>query len=61
MTLIEEQIILAKIKPNESKNKKLSIEDVHEQDNLPNPFEDLTLEELYYLREHMYLLEKIKI
>lgn len=34
--------------------------DAHEQDNIPNPFEDLTLEELYFLREHRNLLEKMK-
>ncbi len=34
-------------------------DDVHEQDNIPNPFVNLTLEELYFLREHKNLLDKI--
>lgn len=35
--------------------------EVHEQDDVPNPFEDLTLEELHFLSEHRHLLEKFKI
>ena len=61
MIPLEERIILSKIKPHDPNNKKVSIEDVHEQDNIPNPFQDLTLEELYFLREHKHLLEKIKL
>ena len=35
---------------------KLTSSDAHEQDNLPNPFDKLSLDELLYLREHGYLL-----
>ena len=32
-------------------------EEAHERDNLPNPFDVLSLEELVYLREHHYFLD----
>ncbi len=32
--------------------------DTHERDDLPNPFEKLTLEELLFLRENNYFLPK---
>lgn len=31
--------------------------EAHEQDNIPNLFEKLTMEELLFLREHKYFLE----
>lgn len=31
--------------------------EVHEQDNVPNPFEKLSLEELIFFREHNYFLD----
>ena len=33
------------------------IKEAYEKDNIPNPFEELTLEELLYLRENDYLLK----
>lgn len=54
----EERRILEKIKQGVTE---VSITNVHEQDNLPNPFSELSLEELLYLREHRELLDVIKI
>jgi hypothetical protein len=55
MTTQQEEQILRKIKIDyEYQN----TEDIHEQDNIPNPFEDLTMEELLYLRQHKQLLLK---
>ena len=31
-----------------------SLEEAHERDDLPNPFDKLSLEELLFLREHNY-------
>lgn len=33
-------------------------EEAHERDNIPNPFDKLSLEELLFLREHNYFLTK---
>ena len=33
-------------------------EEVHERDNIPNPFDRLSLEELLFLRENNYFLPK---
>ena len=33
------------------------IKEAYEKDNIPNPFDKLTLEELLYLRENDYLLK----
>ena len=35
-----------------------SPEEVHERDNIPNPFDRLSLEELLFLRENNYFLPK---
>lgn len=32
-------------------------EEAHERDNLPNPFDNLSIEELLYIREHHYFLD----
>ena len=32
-------------------------EPAHECDNLPNPFDNLTLDELYYLQDHNFFLD----
>ena len=32
--------------------------EAHEKDNLPNPFDKLSLEELLFLRENNYFLQK---
>lgn len=37
-----------------NKNDSKSI--AHEQDNIPNPFDKLSLEELLYIRKHHYFL-----
>lgn len=37
---------------------KLSPDEVHERDNIPNPFDRLSLEELLFLRENNYFLPK---
>ena len=36
----------------------INMDEVHEQDNIPSPFQDFSLEELYFLREHMDLLKQ---
>lgn len=33
----------------------------HEKDDIPNNFDDFSIEELLYLREHKELLDKFKI
>ncbi len=33
-------------------------EEAHEKDNIPNPFDKLSIEELLFLREHNYFLTK---
>jgi hypothetical protein len=33
-------------------------DEVHERDNIPNPFDKLSLEELLFLRENNYFLTK---
>lgn len=32
--------------------------EAHEQDNIPNPFDKLSLEELLFIRKHRYLVKK---
>lgn len=39
---------------------KFSIDSAHENDNIPNPFDVLSLDELLFLRENNYLLDEIK-
>ena len=34
------------------------IKEAHEKDNVPNPFDKLSLEELLFMRENNYLLKK---
>lgn len=34
-----------------------TFEEAHERDNIPNPFDKLSLEELLFLRENNYLLK----
>lgn len=52
-----EQEIINKVKTEIAKHKHLESDPPHEQDNIPNPFAVLTLEESLYLREHRYLLK----
>ena len=35
-----------------------SFEEAHERDDIPNPFDKLSLEELLFLRENNYFLSK---
>ena len=39
-------------------HKPTNYEDVHERDNIPNPFDKLSLEELLFIRENRHLLIK---
>ncbi|MBR3834195.1 MAG: hypothetical protein IKJ73_07745 [Lachnospiraceae bacterium] len=34
------------------------LEEAHERDDIPNPFDKLTLEELLFIRENNYFLSK---
>ena len=34
------------------------MDDAHERDNVPNPFDKLSLEELQFIKEHNYYLPK---
>lgn len=43
--------------PKDYNEQSKSWTDVHEQDNIPNPFAVLTMEELLFMREHNYLLD----
>ena len=42
----------------QSYNNEDNLDDAHERDNIPNPFDKLSLEELLFLRDNNYLLSK---
>ena len=54
----KEQEIISKIHYSDEWNI-TSTEQVHERDDLSNPFDALSMDELLYLREHKELLEEI--
>ena len=54
MKVLEKQIIE---KLNRFNNNNID----HEKDDIPNNFDDFSMEELLYLREHKELLNKFKI
>ena len=59
MLTTKEQEIINKVKAEKAKYKHLESNPPHEQDNIPNPFDVLTREELRHLQENPHLLELI--
>ncbi len=57
----KEQAIVDKVIAERAKSRELESDPPHEQDNIPNPFAVLTLEESHYLQEHSYLLKEIEL
>ncbi len=57
MLTAKEQEIIDKVKAEKLKYKHLEAYPPHEQDNIPNPFDILTREELQHLQENPHLLE----
>lgn len=60
MLTATEQEIVNKVVTEHKKYKHLIADPPHEQDNIPNSFDVLTLEETLYLREHPELLKEIE-
>lgn len=58
-TAIDREIV-NKVVAEHKKYKHLTDDPPHEQDNIPNSFDVLTLDESLYLREHSELLKEIE-
>lgn len=59
MLTTKEQEIINKVKAEKIKYKHLESNPPHEQDNIPNPFDVLTREELRHLQKNPHLLKLI--
>lgn len=55
----KEQEIINKVKAEKAKYEGMEANPPYEQDNIPNPFDILTREELRHLQENHHLLELI--
>ena len=53
----EEQMIIDKVRTERAKCRELESDPPHEQDNIPNPFAVLTLDETQYLQDSSVFAE----
>ncbi|MCM1165818.1 MAG: hypothetical protein NC299_11735 [Lachnospiraceae bacterium] len=61
MTLTpKEQEIINRVLAEKAKYRHLEADPPHEQDNIPNPFDVLSREELDYVREHRHMQELLR-